>query len=76
MEDVESIANPEAMQTYIDQYLLDIKENYVEDNSVNCISGLKGFYYKAVDKVNKIIYLTRNRLYSSDEGYYFFLKQN
>ena len=45
-------------------------EIFIEDNSVDCISGLKGFYYKAVDKTNKIIYLTKNRLYDGSNYYY------
>ena len=45
-------------------------EIFIEDNSVDCISGLKGFYYKAVDKVHKIIYLTKNRLYDGNYYYY------
>ena len=48
--------------------------NGISDNSikegVDTVAGLKGFYYKAVDKTNKIIYLTNNRLYDGSNYYY------
>ena len=42
--------------------------NGISDNSikegVNTVAGLKGFYYKAVDKTSKIIYLTKEQCLS------------
>lgn len=67
---------PQRGVDYFNSEDLELAEKYIADKVEplqeqidNCIAGLKGFYYKAVDKNNKIIYLTKERL-CTDGNYY------
>lgn len=56
-------------------YESEVISNCVHTEGIYTIAGLKGFWYKAVDTTNKVIYLTNERTMTEDGIYYTWLNQ-